>query len=70
MQQRRRSVPHKFEKNFAAHKEKIEDKISKPKLGPRRDELSKNGYDCPPIWQSIAFLAVTVLVLYSVWGAF
>jgi hypothetical protein len=66
--QRRRSAPHKFEENLAAHK--AEDKIPKLKPGPRRDELSKNGYDCPPIWQGIAFLAATVLVLYSVWGTF
>jgi hypothetical protein len=68
--QRRRSAPHKFEENLAALKAKLEDKMSKLKPGPLRDELSKNGYDCPPIWQGIAFLAVTVLVLYSVRGTF
>jgi hypothetical protein len=70
MQRRRSAAPHKFEKNLAAHKAKLEHKISKLKPGPRGDELSKNGYDCPPIWQGIAFLAVTVLVLYSVRGTF
>jgi hypothetical protein len=64
--QRRRSAPHKFEEHLAALKAKLEGKISKLKPDPPRDKLSKNGYDCPPIWQGIAFLAVTVLVLYSV----
>jgi len=68
--QRRRSAPHKFEENLAALKAKLEDRMSKLKPGLLRDELSKNGYDCPPIWQGIAFLAVTVLVLYSVRGTF
>jgi hypothetical protein len=26
------------------------------------------GYDCPPFWNGIAFLAVIILVLYLAWG--
>ena len=39
--QRRRSAPHTFEENLAAHKASLEARISKVKPGVQQDELVK-----------------------------